>query len=128
MLAQYLALGFFFFLACDFLAFIDIFPKWILILIIYREFLSIYVRHELIVLKHVLAANFLGKLKTVFYSFSCALGLLLLTLQRIEWGDRYYNSLYQFAYVVFLITLILSIASIVVYLFRLNEIRKTAER
>ena len=65
-------------------AFSGIMPLWTLLVIMYRELSITFLRMMMMGRGIAMAASFWGKAKAVMYTIASALGLVLISLERIE--------------------------------------------
>jgi len=97
-------------------AVVGILPAWMLMVVLYREFGITFVRLLMFRRGTALAARSGGKVKTLFYFFSAAISLILLTMSRTDLFMPWYDTVHTVAYVIYIVAALLSIASFLDYM------------
>jgi len=94
-----------------------IFPAFLFLLLIYREFGILFIRTMLLKKGIALAARMSGKIKTVAYIISVGLALLASSIARLELGNELYKWSVIAANVVFVLAVIIALVSFMEYFF-----------
>jgi len=100
-----------------------IFPAILFLLVIYREFGILFLRNLMLKKGAAMGASLAGKIKTVFYIIAAGAALLTVSLQRLALFEFLVPYFRIGALVIFIISVIISIASFINYL---SIYRKTA--
>jgi len=93
-----------------------IFPAILFLLVIYREFGILFIRNLMLKKGVSLGASMVGKIKTVTYIIAGGAALLTISLQRLEIYDFLFPHFKTGAFVIFIISVVVSIISFIDYL------------
>jgi len=93
-----------------------IFPAFLFLLIIYREFSILFLRNLMLTKGSALGARMGGKIKTVAYIIAAGAALLAVSIQRLKIMEDYLPFVKTGAIVIFTISVIASIVSFIDYL------------
>ena len=97
-------------------AYSGIMPIWIFALILYRELGITFLRMVMIKNGIALAASIWGKLKAVFYALSGVVGLIVISMIRLDGFLEFQALVRNIGLVIFSLALISSLASFITYL------------
>jgi CDP-diacylglycerol---glycerol-3-phosphate 3-phosphatidyltransferase len=104
-------------LTCFFCFVVDgIFPAFLFLLVIYREFSILFIRNLMLKKGITLGARMSGKVKTVFYIFAGGLALLADSFHRLSFLENLLPTFKIAILVIFIISVIISIISFIDYL------------
>jgi CDP-diacylglycerol--glycerol-3-phosphate 3-phosphatidyltransferase len=104
-------------LTCFFCFVVDgIFPAGLFLLVIYREFSILFIRNLMLKKGVTLGARMSGKIKTVFYIFAGGAALLTDSFQRLAVFVNFIPLLKTATLVIFIVSVVISIASFIDYL------------
>ena len=92
-----------------------IFPPFLFLLVLYREFSILFVRNLMLKKGVALGARLSGKVKTVIYVVAGGFALLATSLIRFGVGEEYFRWFVLTAQVIFVLSVIVSIYSFVEY-------------
>jgi len=93
-----------------------IFPAFLFLLVIYREFGILFIRNIMLTKGSALGASMGGKIKTVIYIIAGGAALLTASFQRLKIMEDYLPFIKTGAIVIFSISVIISIVSFIDYL------------
>ena len=93
-----------------------IFPAILFLLVIYREFSILFIRNLMLKKGAVMGARLGGKIKTVTYIISAGAALLTVSLQRLSILEFLFPFFKIGALVIFIISVVISVASFIDYL------------
>ena len=93
-----------------------IFPAFLFLLVIYREFSILFVRNLMLKKGTALGARMGGKIKTVAYIIAAGVALLAVSVQRLSIFEFLFPVFKTAALVIFIISVILSVASFIDYI------------
>ena len=96
-------------------------PTWVVLVILAREFIVSGVRMMAAARGEVIAASMIGKFKTVFQMIAIILFTIKGSFLVMSIGDEFYSALYIVSWIVMLIALGLTIASMIDYLVKARE-------
>jgi len=93
-----------------------IFPAFLFLLVIYREFGILFLRNLMLTKGSALGARMGGKIKTIAYIIAAGAALLAVSIQRLKIIEGYLSFVKIGALVIFIISVIISIVSFIDYL------------
>lgn len=93
-----------------------IFPAFLFLLIIYREFGILFIRNVMLKKGIAMGARMGGKIKTVTYIIAIGAALLTISLKRLSFLEFLFPFFKTGALIIFIISVVISIASFIDYL------------
>ena len=93
-----------------------IFPAFLFLLIIYREFGILFIRNVMLKKGIAMGARMGGKIKTVTYIIAIGTALLTISLKRLSFLEFLFPFFKTGALIIFIISVVISIASFIDYL------------
>ncbi len=104
---------------------VGIMPWWILIILIYRELAISFLRLLMISEGIAMAASLWGKLKAVTYVTASIIGMLFITITRLNLFTEYLSVFTRITFFFFLLTAVASVASFFTYVSTVYKFRKS---
>ena len=98
-----------------------IFPDYLFLLVIYREFSILFIRNLMLKKGITLGARMSGKIKTVFYIFAGGAALLTDSFQRLSFFSDLIPTFKIITLIIFIISVIVSIVSFIDYMIIFNN-------
>ncbi len=108
-------------------AFTGIMPLWALLVIIYRELGITFVRMMMMGRGTAMAASIWGKAKAVTYTVSSALGILLISVYRLELSFSGIGIFEAIVTLFFILSALASLLSFITYIVAVRKIFKSDE-
>ncbi|MDR1869797.1 MAG: CDP-diacylglycerol--glycerol-3-phosphate 3-phosphatidyltransferase [Treponema sp.] len=94
----------------------DIFPAFLFLLVIYREFSILFIRNLMLTKGAALGARMGGKIKTVIYIIAGGAALLTASIQRLKILESLLPYFKTGTIIIFTVSVVISIASFIDYL------------